>query len=667
VKPTITLSQALSDPELMGETFKAESFWTWRTVAKLIDGIPLTERREVRLFEQCTGRKYNGKARRAFRRLTILAGRRAGKDRFESAVGVWRAALCADWRKYSSAGEQNVVLLIGADKKQAGILRRYCGGLLEVDRLKREVVRITDEVIEFRNGASLEIATNNAALVRGRSAIAVLGSECCHWKTDEQSASSDEEVVGAAEPSMSMCPDGGLLILGSSVHRRIGYMWREYKELYGNNDAEDLCWFAPSRVMNPKLPASVIAKAVARNAPKAQAEYLNIWRDDLAGFIGRDLIENAVDPVAVRPYDPRHQYFADLDASSGVRDSFACAITHKEGDVVLLDCLVEIVAPFSTVQATAHVAEVLKSYRIRTVMADAHAKGWLRSELARHGITLQPYPQAMDGSVFHLEALSLFTSGRVRLIRNTRLIEQYLALEQRPRGNREWVGHPAGQHDDLAVAVSGALWLAGRSAGSALWRSEHFLVDGRAAEPPPMALARYVVLVGDDKGQLGSAFFEATRDRMGKQLLYLIDAAVEPLSPQTLRRVQARMTELYQQRPTLQQMTLHQMAYQLRPVWQFSDVYCQGVIADEFERVLGHHVGAQPLDHLLASGDLDLSAASHIAAGEVKVTAAVLEKPLGLGFLDGVPGRDDDVLKTSVLAGIVCGYHGDRLIKPRAA
>ena len=43
-----------------------------------------------------------------------------------------------------------------------------------------------------RNGASLEISTNDARLVRGRSAIAVLGSEASHWKTDEFAASSDE-------------------------------------------------------------------------------------------------------------------------------------------------------------------------------------------------------------------------------------------------------------------------------------------------------------------------------------------------------------------------------------------------------------------------------------------------------------------------------------------
>ena len=87
------------------------------------------------------------------RRLILLAGRRAGKDRFLSACAVWRAALCADWRKHISAGEQAVVILLGADKKQAAILRRYCEGLLQAPLLRQEVMRSTGEVIEFRNGA----------------------------------------------------------------------------------------------------------------------------------------------------------------------------------------------------------------------------------------------------------------------------------------------------------------------------------------------------------------------------------------------------------------------------------------------------------------------------------------------------------------------------------
>jgi hypothetical protein len=128
--------------------------------------------------------------------------------------------------------------LLGRDKKQAAILRRYCHGLLQTPAIAREVVRETRDVIEFRNGATLEIASNDASLVRGRSAIAVIGSEACHWKHDDTSASnSDEEVVGASEPSMAMCPDGGLLLLGSSVHRQRGYCYRKFKELHGNDKA----------------------------------------------------------------------------------------------------------------------------------------------------------------------------------------------------------------------------------------------------------------------------------------------------------------------------------------------------------------------------------------------------------------------------------------------
>jgi hypothetical protein len=148
----IILSTALVDPDLFGRTFGGPSFWTWRTVAKLVDGIALSEPRELELFEQCTGLSYNRHNRRKVRRLILLCGRRAGKDRFMSAVAVWRAALCTDWRQHQSAGEGSVCILLGADKRQARILRNYCEGLLEVPLLAAEEARNTGELVEFRNG-----------------------------------------------------------------------------------------------------------------------------------------------------------------------------------------------------------------------------------------------------------------------------------------------------------------------------------------------------------------------------------------------------------------------------------------------------------------------------------------------------------------------------------
>ena len=163
--PAITLTQALDDPKLFGGTFAAPSFWTWKAVAKVIDGLPLDER-EAKLFYECTGRTQLPVG--PVRRIINLTGRRGGKDRFLSSVAVWRAALSADWRKFISAGEGAVCILLGADKRQAQILRRYCEGLLQAPLLRQEITRSTGELTEFRNGASLEISTNDARLVRGR-------------------------------------------------------------------------------------------------------------------------------------------------------------------------------------------------------------------------------------------------------------------------------------------------------------------------------------------------------------------------------------------------------------------------------------------------------------------------------------------------------------------
>ncbi|MGA8651933.1 MAG: hypothetical protein WB677_15195 [Xanthobacteraceae bacterium] len=463
--PLISLSRALFDTRLLGGPFQSQSFWTWKTVAKLIDGEPLREQREIELFHHCTGRSQL--PTNPVRRLIALVGRRGGKDRFMSAVAVWRAALCADWEKHISAGEQAVVLLLGADRKQAGILRRYCEGLLRSPLLAQEVTRRTDEVIEFRNGASLEIATNDARLVRGRSAIAVLGSECAHWRTDEHAASSDEEVVDAAEPSMAMCPDGGVLLLGSSVHRKKGYMYRKFKQLHGNEDTDDICWFAPSAIMNPKLPQDIVERALAEDAAKAGAEYLNRWRDDLSDFIPLDVVESCSDfGVHERPPQQGIHYVAYCDPAGGTgSDSFTIAIAHREYDkagTVRVDLLRERKPRFVPAVVISEYAPLLRLYGITEVQGDKFAGGFHADEWQRNGISFKACANSTAENYLH--ALPMLLSGRARLLDNSMLRGQLVGLERHVQaGGRETVthAHVASAHDDLAASVCGALVAAG--------------------------------------------------------------------------------------------------------------------------------------------------------------------------------------------------------------
>jgi hypothetical protein len=367
-------------------------------------------------------------------------------------------------------GEAAVVLLLGADRRQAAILRRYCEGLLAVPLLAAEVRRRTDDAIEFRNGGVLEIATNDARLIRGRSAIAVLGSEACYWRTDEYAASSDEEVVGAAEPSLAMCPDGGILLLGSSVHRRRGYMFRQYKRLHGNDEAEDICWFAPSRVMNPKLPASVVDNALAADAPKARAEFENVWREDVDDFLPLDVIEAATDWGTIeRLPEPGHRYVAFADAASGTgKDSFALAIAHAVSDAarsVVVDLVWERKPRFVAADVIREYSGVLRHYGISEIISDNFAAGFCSDEWARNGIRFRACEKSTAENF--LCALPLLTAKRGRLVDNVVLRKQLSGLQRRVVSGHETVGHAqmASAHDDVAAAVAGCVVAAAEHRG----------------------------------------------------------------------------------------------------------------------------------------------------------------------------------------------------------
>jgi hypothetical protein len=83
-----------------------------------------------------------------------------------------------------------------------------------------------------------------------------------------------------------------------------------------------------------------------------------------------------------------------------------------------------------------------------------------------------------------LEALPLFTSGRVRLLNNPRLVHQFTQLQRRSSTTgKDSVSHPdhKNAHDDLANATSGVLVLA-TTARSGLIITEELL---RLARTPP--------------------------------------------------------------------------------------------------------------------------------------------------------------------------------------
>lgn len=285
------------------------------------------------------------------------------------------------------------------------------------------------------------------------------------------SANSDEEIVGAAEPSLAMCPDGGLLVLGSSVCRKRGLMFRMYKKLHGNDETADICWFATSRQMNPRLPGSVVADAIAADAPKARAEFENVWREDTDDFAPLDIIESCTDwGVVQREPERGHHYIAYADAASGTgKDSFSLCIAHAVNDAarsIVVDLVAERKPRFVAADVIREFSHVLlRGYGVNEVLSDSYSAGFAADEWARNGIRFKACENTTSENFLY--ALPLLTSKRARLVDHVVLRKQLSGLQRRVVAGHETVGHAqvASAHDDVAASVAGALVAANQPCG----------------------------------------------------------------------------------------------------------------------------------------------------------------------------------------------------------
>jgi hypothetical protein len=289
-----------------------------------------------------------------------------------------------------------------------------------------------------------------------------------------------------------MCPDGGLLLLGSSVYRKRGYMYRQFKRLHGNDETDDICWFATSRTMNPKLPATVIENALAADAPKARAEFENVWREDVDDFLPMEVIEAATDwGVVEREPERGNRYIAFADAASGTgRDSFALAIGHAVSDAartIVIDLVRERKPRFVAADVICEYAQILRTYGVGEIVSDNFAAGFSSDEWARNGIRFRACENTTAENF--LCALPLLTSKRGRLVDDITLRKQLSGLQRRVVAGHETVGHAqvASAHDDVAAAVAGCL-VAACEARAVIVTPE--LLERLAAMPPRRQFGR---------------------------------------------------------------------------------------------------------------------------------------------------------------------------------
>ncbi|MBI5315850.1 MAG: hypothetical protein HZB34_07755 [Nitrospirae bacterium] len=468
----MNIIQAIEDQALFRPLFRSLDTWRmWMVVLKAIFALEMTEAERVQ-FTALTGR--HSPPAQQVEECWLVIGRRGGKSFTVALIAVFLACF-KDYTACLGPGERGVLMIIATDRKQARVIMRYILALIEhVPMLKAMVLRQDAESLDLDNRISIEITTGSHRTTRGYTVIGALCDEISFWRS-EDTANPAEEILAALRPAMSTIP-GALLIGLGTPYKRSGPLYDAYKRHHGHEDSPVLVIQAPTRIMNPSVPQSVIDRAFEQDPINASAEYLAEFRSDVGSFLDLDLIERSIEVGRrERAPQPDLQYVAFCDPSGGARDAFTLAIAHRqrypaprsrreEEDQqrqpprVVLDLCRGISPPFSPEQVVKEFADVLRSYRCHTVVGDKYAMEWTRSSFERNGI--QYKHSELTKSELYLESLPLFAQGSVDLLDVKQLSTQLLGLERRTgRSGKDSVDHAPGAHDDFANTCCGALSL----------------------------------------------------------------------------------------------------------------------------------------------------------------------------------------------------------------
>ncbi len=625
----MNILEALDDPSLFGPHFRGPSWAAWRSFLRALFALPADMPSEA--FKAATGRASQPIA--PFTEAALIVGRRGGKSRILALIAVYLACF-RDYAHHLAPGEVATIAVLAANRPQARSIFRYISGILKaVPLFARMVVDENTEAITLANRVVIEIGTASFRTTRGYSFAAVLCDEIAFWRQDETSANPDVEILRALRPGMASI-SGSILMLASSPYAKRGELYAAFRRHFGKDDARVLVWKADTATMNPKIDPAIIAEAYDSDPEAARAEYGAEFRDDLADYITRE----AVDAVVCwgrseLPPEPGVTYAAFCDPSGGVNDAMTLAVAHlRDGAICVLDAVLEVRPPFDPEIAVAACTAVLRRFGVTRVTGDRYAGLWPAARFAEHGIAFEQ--SARPKSDLYCDLLPLLNAKRVELLDSPRLASQLVALERRTaRSGRDTVDHTPGGHDDLANVVAGVLVGLDLDRRPALVRQEDVLASGSALPLPAICKYVFAVLAADKSGMCAVVYAAAMWT--GPALL-LLDFEAGPLHGGLFSNIAARVREL---------------AVQCRA--RGSVVFVPAVLS---KHAAASGLLAKEIPEDILPEELLLSAASHIAAGFVKICVPAMDKARTTPFRSALDFRAsenaDDPLRCATLLTI---------------
>ncbi len=462
MKAVISIIDAVKDPNIIGDVMSPAQEAALRAIYGLkLGGEQLT------LAKQMAGSAWQLGVEQ--REAVFICGRRSGKsDKLAANVAIYEAF----FRDHDlSPGETGVVLLLAQNMRQAKVVKGYIEGKIDKSPvLRRHVVANRSQELELDNGITIAIHPASFRSVRGLSVVCCICDEIAFWWTEDNYANPDVEVVRAVRPAMATFPHGKLLMV-SSPYTMGGVLWDAWRKR--ETDPHTLVWHAPTRLMNPTVPASFLKREKSRDPENYRREYDAEFTDAVSGFLPSAAIDDCVarGRTEIAPDNETNYYVAAVDAAYK-GDKFTMAVAHfdREKKVVVMDLLTgwqgSRKVPLRLGEVMPQIKLLCEKYDISNLLGDQFGAEPLKDAFLRHNLNYEERTFTNQSKAdFYATLRTRIMDGTIELLDHEPSLKELRGLElEHLSGGNIRIGHGrrSGGHDDYADAMALAVSEAGQ-------------------------------------------------------------------------------------------------------------------------------------------------------------------------------------------------------------
>jgi len=441
-----------SDPRFLGLSFETRP--AQEVLLRVLYGLPL-DRKQVKIYRKLTGNRKEFEPGQDKTEAVWVLGARGGKSLLASIIALYEATRDR-WQQYLNKGESGYIVVIATRQKQAEqIIQANCSRLIENSPALRGLVKdLYQTELTLTNNMKIISLPCNSTAGRGLPIACFCLDECGHFYTEGIKA--DQTIYDSLRPRMAQFP-GAKVVLISTPAAKQGLLWSFFEE--GFNVPSRFTAQADTRTVNPGIPKGFVKAEYKRDIDYARREFGAEFAEKIESFFAYEVLQSCFTLVGSLPYKDEFAYSLGIDQSglSG-RDRFALAISHKEGERVLVDHI-EAWETKDSDTILAEVGKLTKAYNLNKVSIDRYAKGWVSQALNKLGLEVEIRPSMAE---IYTNLKSLMIAGRLRLPDSPDLRK---ALQNTQayfgKNNALSIGHTrsAAGHADLADAVATSVWV----------------------------------------------------------------------------------------------------------------------------------------------------------------------------------------------------------------